>query len=52
MFANFWKWLNDIMGNFRDFVISHHGNPFMWIGFFVLGLLVFAFLYNTLTKHK
>ena len=52
MFENIWNWLEELMNNFKDFVLEHYENPFMWLGFFLFGLLVFALTYNSLTKHQ
>ncbi len=52
MFENIWKWLEDVMNTFKDFVLDHYENPLMWLGFFLLGILVFTLTYNALTKHK
>lgn len=44
--------LEDVMGQFKDFILDHYENPFLWLGLFVGGLLVFALTYNALTKHQ
>lgn len=37
---------------FREFLERHYTNPFLWLAFFFIGLLVFKFTYNALKKEK
>lgn len=37
---------------FRDWLIENQRNPILWIGLFLLGLLIFALAYNALQKEK
>lgn len=46
------KWLEEISDNFKGWILNHGSNPVLWIVFFFLGILVFAFTYKALTKHK
>lgn len=36
----------------RDFIEDNYSNPIMWLGLFVLGLLVFQATYSALQKEK
>ena len=36
--------------NIQDFLISEGRNPFIWIGLFILGLVVFFLTYSALHK--
>lgn len=46
------NWLEEVMGNFKSFIVNNYTNPLLWIGLFFLGLLVFALTYNALNKHN
>lgn len=37
---------------FREWIQDNYSNPIMWLGLFVLGLLVFQFTYSALQKEK
>lgn len=52
MFEDIWNWLEQTIGQFRDFVVANYGNPLMWLVFFFIGIGLFYFTYNALTKHK
>ncbi len=51
MFDNIVKTLDEWTEPLRDFIITNHGNPFLWIALFLGGLAVFAFTYNALHKE-
>ena len=42
------KWVQP----FKDFIMKNHGNPLLWTGLVLLGLIVFGFTYNALNKNK
>lgn len=52
MLFNIIEELDKVMERFKDFIINNKSNPFLWLGLFVLGLAVFEYLYNTLSKNK
>lgn len=35
----------------KDFVTRNHSNPVLWIGIIVIGLTLFGFVYNSLSKN-
>ncbi len=37
---------------FRDFVFENSGNPLMWLGFFLIGILVFKIVYDALSTKS
>ena len=46
------EWFINIPENFKNFIIDNSSNPLLWICLFFLGLIVFYFTYNALTKNK
>lgn len=36
---------------FREFIIENYGNPILWIGIFIGGLILFNIVYNALSKE-
>ena len=36
---------------FRDFIIDNHSNPVLWVGIIVIGIALFGFVYNSLSKN-
>ncbi|MDD3392661.1 MAG: hypothetical protein PHE54_03900 [Bacilli bacterium] len=44
--------LDNLIKPFRDFVFENYSNPFMWLGFLIIGILLFYILYNVLQKEK
>jgi len=36
----------------KDFIVENHGNPFLWVGLFILGLIIFSATYSALSKEK
>lgn len=47
-----WDFLVEIADSFRDWIIDNQANPLLWIGLFLLGLLIFFATYNALQKEK
>jgi len=41
------KWTD----TFKDFIIDNHSNPILWITIILIGLALFGFLYNSLSKN-
>lgn len=54
MYLSIWttisSWVVEFFENFKAFVIENSRNPVMWIGFVIIGLLVFEFVYNALHR--
>lgn len=46
MFASLEKFSNSI----KEWIIANQSNPILWVGLFVLGLVVFFVTYNALHK--
>ena len=44
--------LNKHLENFRSWVVDNYANPVVWVGMFVVGILVFEFTYSALQKEK
>ena len=36
---------------FRNFIIDHHSNPVLWVGIIGIGIALFGFVYNSLSKN-
>lgn len=51
-FKNIFDGLENTMGSFRDWLIANNRNPFLWFGFFFLGLIIFKIVYDALGKEK
>lgn len=43
--------LEKVGDSIKEFLINADHNPFVWIGLFVLGLVVFFATYNALNKR-
>lgn len=52
MILSVWSELDKIMGQFKDFILANKSNPLLWLGLFVLGLVVFESLFKALQKEK
>lgn len=35
----------------KDFIIDNQSNPALWIGIVIIGLAIFGFVYNSLSKN-
>lgn len=44
--------LNELTEGFRTWIISNSSNPVLWIGIFVVGILVFFLTYESLNKNR
>lgn len=44
--------LNEWMEPVKAWIDANHGNPLMWIAFFLIGLAVFFITYNALHKDR
>ena len=45
-------WLTEVANQFRRWVFRNGDNPLFWAGLFLLGLIIFGLVYNTLNKHR
>ena len=37
---------------FKNFVINNHGNPFMWLIFFLVGIAIFSLTFSALHRNN
>ncbi len=44
--------LNKWADSFKGFVDANHGNPMMWLAFFLIGVAVFFATYGALHKDR
>ena len=44
--------IDKVLKHFRDFIEDNYSNPLMWLGLFILGLLIFQATYSALQKEK
>ena len=44
--------LNEWVAPIKSWIDANHGNPLMWIGFFLIGLAVFFLTYEALNKNQ
>lgn len=47
-----WEQLIQISDDAKEWIIDHQNNPLLWIGLFLIGLLVFFAIFNALNKEK
>lgn len=47
-----WQNMQDGADYVKEWIIAHQSNPFLWIGLFLAGLLVFFITYNALQREK
>lgn len=54
MYLNIWtkisNWFIEFFENIKEFVLENSRNPILWVGFVLIGLLVFEFVYKALSK--
>ena len=43
--------LNKWVEPFKDFVMKNHGNPMMWLAFFLIGIFVFSTVFGILHRN-
>lgn len=43
--------LNEWVEPFKSFVMKNHGNPMMWLAFFLIGIGLFSAVFNTLHRN-
>ena len=43
--------LDEWIQPFKSFIIRNHGNPFMWLVFFLSGIAIFAITYSALNRN-
>lgn len=52
MILSLWDEMNQVAESFKEWIIEHSSNPLLWVGLFLLGLLIFAITYKALQKEK
>ena len=52
MFLDIIESINEFVDPFKAWVIDNHNNPFMWLGFVLIGIAIFAITYNALNKNN
>ena len=52
MFESIQKAIVDAFEPIREFFLANYQNPFMWLGFFFLGLFIFNVVYRALQKES
>ncbi len=53
-FSNLIRSIENYFGQYEslgDFFLSNTRNPFLWIGIFIVGLIIYMFVYNALKKE-
>ena len=43
--------LEKLSDTFKQFILDNQSNPVLWIGLVVLGVALFGFTYNSLSKN-
>lgn len=44
-------WLTKIMDQFKQFIMNNADNPFLWLGFFLIGLALAVLVMQVLNKN-
>lgn len=44
--------LNEWVKPVEDFILKHGTNPFLWLGLFLTGVLIFSIVYGALHKDN
>ncbi len=52
MLLGIWESLEKVGDGVKNFLIDSGRNPIIWIGLFLLGLVVFFLTYNALHKNQ
>jgi len=52
MTLGIWQNIENFFGNIKEFFIEHGNNPLLWLGIFLLGLLVFELVFQALNKDR
>ncbi len=52
MILDLWSKLNEWSENFKEFMINHDQSVILYTGLFLIGILIFAFVFNALNKDK
>lgn len=52
MTDNVYESLMEISEDVKEWIINHQNNPLLWIGLFLLGLLLFFCVFNAFNKEK
>lgn len=52
IFKDAYKWLENLMHSFADFVRDHYTNPLLWLAFVGIGVAAFFITYEALQKEK
>lgn len=50
--SNIWESLQKGSESIKNWIIAHQSNPLLWVGLFLLGLVVFFVTYNALQREK
>lgn len=43
--------LNEWIEPFKAWIMRNHGNPVMWLGFVLIGILVFSIVFGALHRN-
>lgn len=50
IFTDFFKWFAKLWEPVFEFLNENRNSPFLWIGLFLIGLLIFKFTYDALNR--
>lgn len=50
MFRNIIDTVNSWLEPVKEWLFEHHNNPLLWLGFFLIGVAIFAIGYSALHK--
>lgn len=50
--SNIWESMQKAADSAKEWIIDHQSDPILWIGLFLLGLLIFFVTYNALQREK
>lgn len=52
LFLKFCKWFAEQWEPVFKFLRDNRNSPFLWIGLFLVGILIFKFTYDALSKNE
>ena len=50
IWTDIWNKINEFGVDVKNFFLENNINPFLWVGLFLLGLIIFEFVYKKLSK--
>lgn len=52
VFESIGEWFQKVGDHVKDFFLEYGGNPFLWVGIILVGILIFELTYQALNRNK